>query len=88
MGTLTRIQLNPKYSQIENITTLDDLRKYVGYMRTMKFVLHVSKLWASKQAANGQDTRKYGLTMKVRRVVVMLSSNQTEEEEVDDLNKT
>merc|ERR1712072_1303737 len=35
-----------------------------------KYVLHVSKLWASKQPANGQNTRMFGVTLKLRRVEV------------------
>ena len=52
------------------ISSLDDLRKHVGYMRRNKYVLHVSKLWASKQPANGQNTRMFGVTLKLRRVEV------------------
>ena len=39
-------------------------------MRKGRYVFHVSKLWASKQPANGQTTRMYGLTLKLRRVEV------------------
>lgn len=58
------------HTQLTDVKTLDELRKHIGYMRDVKFVLHACKLWASKQAANGQETRKYGITFKVRRVEV------------------
>lgn len=52
------------------VDSLDDLRKHAGFMRKNKYVLHVSKLWASKQPANGQNTRMFGVTLKLRRVEV------------------
>merc|ERR1711871_1104596 len=52
------------------VTTLDELKQHVRYMRKGRYVFHVSKLWASKQPANGQSTRMYGLTLKLRRVEV------------------
>ncbi len=53
-----------------NVSSLDELRRHVSYMRTQRYVLHVSKLWASKQPANGQTTKMYGATLKLRRVEV------------------
>ena len=52
------------------VTTLDDLKQHIRYMRKGRYVFHVAKLWASKQPANGQTTRMYGLTLKLRRVEV------------------
>jgi len=73
-----------KHTLLSDVKTLDELRKHVGYMRTCRFILHACKIWASKQAANGQDTRKYGLTFKIRRVEVHarhdLDSNDDEED--------
>ena len=58
-----------KYTKLE-IEGLDDMRNHVKYMRKMKFVMHLSKLWASKQATNGADTKKFGVTFKLSRVEV------------------
>ena len=57
------------HSDIE-VSSLDELKQHVRYMRKGRYVFHVSKLWASKQPANGQTTRMYGLTLKLRRVEV------------------
>ena len=53
-----------------SVSSLDELRRHVSYMRVQRYVLHVSKLWASKQPANGQTTKMYGATLKLRRVEV------------------
>ena len=58
------------HTELKDVVTLDDLRNHVRYMRNARFVLHACKLWASKNTSNGQDTRKYGLTFKIRRVEV------------------
>ena len=58
-----------KYSKLE-VEGLDDMRNHVRYMRKMKFVMHVSKLWASKQVTAGTDTKKFGVTFKLCRVEV------------------
>lgn len=52
------------------VSTLDDLRKHVAYMRKGRYVMHVSKIWAMKQPANGQSTRMYGVTLKLLRAEV------------------
>ena len=65
------------------ITTLDDLRKYVGYMRKGKYIFHLCKLWASKQPAAGQSTRMYGITLKLRRVEVPQYTPKNQPEEVN-----
>ena len=59
-----------KWSVIDDINTLDDLKKHVSYMRNVKFVLHACKYWAQKNSSNGSSTRMYGVTFKVRRVEV------------------
>lgn len=73
-----------KWSKITDIETLEDLRKHVGYMRNVKFVLHACKYWAQKQASNGSSTRMYGLTFKVRRVEVKPYTKQSEDQSEDD----
>lgn len=59
-----------KHTELTDVKTLDELRKHVGYMRDVKYVLHACKIWASKQAVNGQECRKFGITFKVRRIEV------------------
>ena len=74
-----------KYSNVtDSITSLDELRNRIGFMRKGKFVLHVCKLWASKQAANGQDTRKFGVTLKLRRIEVQQRPMREESEDSGD----
>ena len=68
------------------VTTLDDLKQHVRYMRKGRYVFHVSKLWASKQPANGQTTRMYGLTLKLRRVEVQPRSKSEVKETVKNEN--
>ena len=60
-----------------NVTSLDELRRHIAYMRKQRYVLHVSKLWASKQPANGQTTKMYGATLKLRRVEVQERMQQS-----------
>jgi hypothetical protein len=55
---------------IDDIVSLNDLRKHIGYMRDVKFVLHACKVWASKNPSNGQTHRMWGITFKLRRVEV------------------
>ena len=82
----SEVEVDGSHTQLTDVQTLDQLRKHVGYMRDVRFVLHACKLWASKQASNGQETRKYGITFKVRRVEVQQwlggSTNDTEEDGV------
>ena len=59
-----------KWTQLQDIKTLDDLKKHVAYMRNVKYVLHACKYWAQKNGSNGSSTRLYGVTFKVRRVEV------------------
>lgn len=63
------------YSKIDDIESLDDLKKYIGYMRKYKFVLHAAKIWANKQATNGQTTRAFGIMFKVRRIEMRSQPN-------------
>ena len=67
-----------------SVTSLDDMRKHVAYMRKQRFVFHVSKLWASKQPANGQDKKMYGATLKLRRVEVQERTQQVATDDNDD----
>ena len=67
-----------------NVSNLDDMRKHVAYMRKQRFVFHVSKLWASKQPANGQSTKMYGATLKLRRVEVQERAQLASVEDNDD----
>ena len=68
------------------VTTLDDLKQHVRYMRKGRYVFHVSKLWASKQPASGQSLRMYGLTLKLRRVEVQPRSRSEVTETVKNEN--
>lgn len=68
------------------VTSLDDLKQHVRYMRKGRYVFHVAKLWASKQPANGQTTRMYGLTLKLRRVEVQPRSKTEVKETVKNEN--
>jgi len=67
-----------------SVASLDDMRKHVSYMRKQRFVFHVSKLWASKQPANGQDKKMYGATLKLRRVEVQERTQQVATDDNDD----
>tara|TARA_B100000902_G_scaffold400004_2_gene474462 strand:- start:763 stop:1815 length:1053 start_codon:yes stop_codon:yes gene_type:complete len=67
-----------------SVTSLDDMRKHVAYMRKQRFVFHVSKLWASKQPANGQDKKMYGATLKLRRVEVQERTQLVTTDDNDD----
>jgi hypothetical protein len=58
-----------KYTKLD-IKTLADLKSHIVYMRDHKFVLHLSKVWASKQPLAGQTLRNYGVTFKLVRVQV------------------
>merc|ERR1711901_16056 len=69
-----------------DVTSLDDLKQHVKYMRKGRYVFHVAKLWASKQPANGQTTRMYGLTLKLRRVEVQPRSKTEVKETVKNEN--
>jgi hypothetical protein len=68
------------------VTTLDDLKQHVRYMRKGRYVFHVAKLWAAKQPANGQTTRMYGLTFKLRRVEVQPRTRTEVKETVNNQN--
>ena len=68
------------------VTTLDDLKQHVRYMRKGRYVFHVAKLWAAKQPANGQSTRMYGLTLKLRRVEVQPRTRTEVKETVNNQN--
>ena len=74
-----------KYSLLESVTDLDQLRNYVSYMKNYKMVIHISYVWASKKPALGQDTRMYGITFKLQRVVMLspVRTNQVIEDTGD-----
>ena len=55
-----------KYSKME-IKSLAELKSHIVYMRKHKFVLHLSKIWASKQPLAGQHLKNYGVTFKLVR---------------------
>jgi len=71
-----------------NVCTLDELRKHAAYMRKQRYVFHMAKVWASKQPANGQTTRMYGPTLKLRRIEVYerISNFANAEEDTGDEN--
>merc|ERR1712070_667614 len=49
------------------LKTLSELKSHIVYMRKHKFVLHLSKIWASKQPLAGQSLKNYGVTFKLVR---------------------
>jgi len=55
-----------KYSKME-LKTLSELKSHIVYMRKHKFVIHLSKIWASKQPLAGQSLKNYGVTFKLVR---------------------
>merc|ERR1712022_16945 len=55
-----------KYTKME-VKSLAELKSYIVYMRKHKFVLHLSKIWASKQPLAGQSLKNYGVTFKLVR---------------------
>lgn len=81
----TDFENDGKYSKIEGITHIDELKKYVRYMSTVKLVLHACKLWASKQPSAGDNKKKYGIVFKVRRVVVKLRDRVVVDDEDSDV---
>ena len=68
------------------VTTIDELKQHIKYMRKGRYVLHVAKFWAAKQPANGQSTRMYGLTLKLRRVEVQPNTRNDVRESVNNQN--
>lgn len=58
-----------RFEEVE-VKTLDELRKYVRYMGDMKFIIHCCKFWCNKQASNGSKFKQYGLTWKIKRIIV------------------
>ena len=79
---LESFQKDGSHTEI-NVTSLDDMRKHIAYMRKQRYVFHVSKLWASKQPANGQTTKMYGATLKLRRAEVQERTQQVAATEDD-----
>merc|ERR1711988_81657 len=55
-----------KYTKME-VKSLAELKSHIVYMRKHKFVLHLSKIWASKQPLAGQSLKNYGVTFKLVR---------------------
>merc|ERR1712185_181441 len=49
------------------LKTLSELKSHIVYMRKHKFVIHLSKIWASKQPLAGQSLKNYGVTFKLVR---------------------
>merc|ERR1712146_646456 len=49
------------------VKSLAELKSHIVYMRKHKFVLHLSKIWASKQPLAGQSLKNYGVTFKLVR---------------------
>merc|ERR1712070_584061 len=49
------------------LKTLSELKSHIVYMRKHKFVIHLSKVWASKQPLAGQSLKNYGVTFKLVR---------------------
>jgi len=58
-----------KYTKME-LKSLAELKSHIVYMRKHKFVLHFSKIWASKQPLAGQTLKNYGVTFKLVRVEI------------------
>lgn len=80
----TDFESDGKWTKLEDIKTLDDLKKQVAYMRDVKFVLHFCKYWAQKQPSNGSSQRLYGVTLKVRRVEVKVLARTSNEDRSED----
>jgi len=75
-----------KYLEVDDVKTLEDLRKYMRYMSVNRYVFHFCKLWCDKQPANGGKYKKYGITLKIKRVIpdknqVVVASN----DDIDDV---
>ena len=91
-----------KYSKME-IKSLAELKSHIVYMRKHKFVLHLSKIWASKQPLAGQSLKNYGVTFKLVRCEIQskpikkqmvtddknpfIDSDDSENDDDDDDNK-
>ena len=52
------------------VTSLADLKSNIKYMKNYRYVIHLSKLWQSKQPLAGQDQKNYGVTFKLIRVEI------------------
>ena len=72
---------------VTDITTLDELNKYVRYQSTICMVMILNKVYASKAKVNG-ESKKYGATFKLSQVVCELPtssySGQDEDAFIDD----
>ena len=76
-------QNDGKYSPVDDVTDLDSLRKYVRYMSTVRYQLHLAKVWANKTptSINGKSGKLYGVILKINRVLIersKMASRSTE----------
>ncbi len=72
---------------VTDVSTLDELNKYVRYQSTICMVMILNKVYASKAKVNG-ESKKYGATFKLSQVVCEPPSNsysgQDEDAFIDD----
>ena len=60
-----------KYTTVK-VETLDDLRKYLRYMSTVRIQFHLAKVWANKTKTtmDGVSAKLYGLVWKINRILI------------------